>query len=322
MAEIYSEDPGSAQNGGDLGYFTRSQMVAPFSDAAFKASEGQVVGPVESRFGLHIIKVEDKRIQDGERQVKARHILLKFEASSTTRDDMREIMTYVSEAAQEDSLSTVATGSCWSAETTPPFTRDGSIPGIGIETSINRFAFQSEVGQVSELITTQDAFYVLELAKVQNAHIQLLDNVRTRIVNSLKAEKRMQAAREHCEAGYEQLKQGASFDQVAAMDSLKVNQTKPFTLSGTIPGVGREPRFAGTAFALEEGDFSEPVKGSRGYYLLQLIEKDEFDEKAFNARKEELATRIARQRRNQIFAEWYENIKERATIKDYRDEIM
>ncbi|MCD6361675.1 MAG: tetratricopeptide repeat protein [Armatimonadetes bacterium] len=61
LAEEYSDDPGSASQGGDLGWFTRDRMVKPFADTAFSLKPGQVSDPVETRFGFHIIKVEDTR---------------------------------------------------------------------------------------------------------------------------------------------------------------------------------------------------------------------------------------------------------------------
>jgi peptidyl-prolyl cis-trans isomerase D len=57
LAKANSQDPGSAANGGDLGYFTRDTMVKPFADAAFSMKEGELSGVVESEFGLHIIKL-------------------------------------------------------------------------------------------------------------------------------------------------------------------------------------------------------------------------------------------------------------------------
>jgi peptidyl-prolyl cis-trans isomerase D len=57
LAKANSQDPGSAANGGDLGYFTRDTMVKPFADAAFSMKEGELSGIVESEFGLHIIKL-------------------------------------------------------------------------------------------------------------------------------------------------------------------------------------------------------------------------------------------------------------------------
>ncbi|MGE0311581.1 MAG: SurA N-terminal domain-containing protein [Lautropia sp.] len=57
VAKASSEDPGSASQGGDLGYFARDMMVAPFADAAFSMKEGETSGLVESEFGFHIIRV-------------------------------------------------------------------------------------------------------------------------------------------------------------------------------------------------------------------------------------------------------------------------
>jgi len=62
LAKEKSKDPGAAE-GGDLGYFTKDQMVPEFADAAFKLDKGQISDPVKTQFGWHIIKVEDKRIK-------------------------------------------------------------------------------------------------------------------------------------------------------------------------------------------------------------------------------------------------------------------
>ena len=70
-AKKYSKDTASATNGGELGWFTRTQMVPQFSDAAFNAKVGQIVGPVQSKYGWHLIDVEGKKLYNTFNAVKA-----------------------------------------------------------------------------------------------------------------------------------------------------------------------------------------------------------------------------------------------------------
>jgi peptidyl-prolyl cis-trans isomerase C len=63
VAKEVTEDPSGKANGGDLGYFSKEQMVPEFSDTAFKLEKGQISEPVKTQFGWHVIKVEDKRVK-------------------------------------------------------------------------------------------------------------------------------------------------------------------------------------------------------------------------------------------------------------------
>ncbi len=322
LAQIYSQDPGSAENGGDLGYFTRNQMVKPFADAAFSADVGDIVGPVQSQYGLHIIKVVDKRTENGEQQVKASHILLKFDPSNSTRDALRDEAEYVAEASKESDLRTIAQAESLNVQTTQPFTIEGFIPGLGMERRVNRWAFRSKVGDVSDALLLDRGYFVAQLAEINEEHIQPLEEVRSQIVSTLNSENRMKAAQAAAQAAYDKLTAGTPIDEVAAADSLELKQTEEFTANANIPGVGREPRFAGTALRLDVGDISEPIEGTRGYYVLQVLDKTSFDPDAFAQQKESIKSQLAVRQRNQMFALWYTKLKDEADIKDYRDEYF
>ncbi len=322
LAELYSKDPGSAKNGGDLGYFKKGSMVKPFEDAAFAASPGEVVGPVQTQFGLHIIKVEDKKQEKGELEVKARHVLLKFEPSAATREALRDEANYIAEAAKESNLTTIAKAEGVAVQQSPLFASEDVIPGIGMERRINRYVFRSEKGKVSDVFYLDKGFVVFSVAEIVAEHTKPLTEVRAQIISSLKNQKRLELAKARCQSAYEKLKAGATIEEVAGQDSLTIQQTDFFTMSGYVQNVGREPRFVGAAFGLEIGQVAPPVESTRGYYLLQLVDKTPFNEQEFTQQKESLKRQVLQNRQQAMFGLWYQALKAKADIKDYRSDYL
>lgn len=85
LAREISDDPGSKENGGDLGYFTALQLVYPFENVAYNTKTGEVSGIFRTQFGYHIIKVLDKRPNKGD--IKVRHIQLRVGQNPTATEE-------------------------------------------------------------------------------------------------------------------------------------------------------------------------------------------------------------------------------------------
>ncbi len=90
LAKEYSEDPSTANRGGDLGWFGRGKMVKEFEDAAFSLKKGEISGIVETSYGYHIIKVLDRRGTGDKEEVRAAHILIRRMSFNKWLEEERE----------------------------------------------------------------------------------------------------------------------------------------------------------------------------------------------------------------------------------------
>lgn len=323
LAKDYSDDEVSSAKGGDLDYFKRGTMVKPFEEAAFNAKIGEIVGPVRSNFGFHIIKITAKKKEKGQPMVRASHILLKYVASPQTRDAALDSADYLAVTAKENGWEKTLEAEHLVAQSSPFFQRgSGFIPGLGIERSVARFVFKNGKGDISDPILSEKGYVVVRIADIEKERTKTLDEVRPLIENELKLEHRKNLAGEFARKIKADIDNGATLEAVAANDSLELKKSAAFTRSSGVPEIGQEPEFIGTAFALEPGQVSEPVRGVRGYYLIKLMSKSEFDKEDFNAKKTALRNELARKKEQMAYAEWYAALKEKSKIRDYRSQYF
>jgi peptidylprolyl isomerase/peptidyl-prolyl cis-trans isomerase D len=321
-----SDDEGSRDKGGDLGFFGRGDMVKPFEEAAFSAKVGEVVGPVETQHGLHIIQTLARKTEDGETSVHARHILLKYKTSPETYDDLNDRAKYFYDEAsnsQSKYFTEIAEQEGLALKESPLFQKGGFVPGIGMAARINLFAFQEKLNWVSPPMSSGDNIIVFRISEIQKSHIRPLEEVESTIRNSIQREKQKNKAGDNCGQVWQKIDGGMAFEQAASEDSLEIQETGLIQLQSYVSGIGRDAGFSGTAFKLEVGDVSGPVEGTRGYYLIKVIDRTEVDEETMNSDEiESIKQELYRSKQQQMFAAWYNDLKEKAQIEDYRDQFF
>jgi len=320
---LESDDVGTREMGGDLGFFGRGAMVKPFEDAAFSASVGDLVGPIETQHGLHIIEVLARKIESGETKVQARHILIKYEMSPETYDSMLDRADYlynITSETGEKHFTELAEQEGLTVQESPLFQEGGFIPGIGMASRVNFYVFNENLNWLSQPMGAGENIIVFQISEIQKAYYKPVDEVESTIQSSLEREKQKVKAGEICHQFRNKISGGMNFEQVAAQDSLEIFETGLIHLQAYISRVGRDARFSGAAFRLKAGDVSEPVEGSRGYYLIKVIERSDMNEDLFQSEKESEKQRLFQQKQQTMIMAWLNQLKEKADIEDFRNQ--
>lgn len=323
LADAESADPSAATNHGDLGYFERKDMVTEFSEAAFAAKPDEIVGPVKTQFGLHIIKVIDKKTENGVEKVHAAHILLNFEPSYNTTDQAQQKSELFAQTAAEEGFTIAADKIGIDIKQTTAFSNNkiGQIPGLGKMESALMWAFNSEKDAISDVYYMPQGYYIFQLSNIIPAGYRPFEEVKEICKNRIKLEKLKDLAKGYAEKIKPQVEQNSNFQQIVEMDAenvINADTTGYFPMNIFVPKIGRAPAVAAAAFNLPLNQTSAMLETERGYYFIRVTGRTEFNEEDYAKQRETIRNRILQQKARTIYTQWFDKLKEQANIKDYR----
>ncbi|HKJ67067.1 MAG TPA: peptidyl-prolyl cis-trans isomerase, partial [bacterium] len=323
LAREYSDGP-SASEGGDLGWFGRGQMVPAFEEAAFDTPTGEVAGPVLSQFGYHVIHVRNRRTRDGEEQILASHILINIEVSPATIDNLNSQANLFLFDAQDYSFQSSADTHNVTIRETQPFGRDASfIPGLDPAGEATDFAFSNPVGTISDVIDVESGYYIFRLQNIREPYVRDLESVRSQISRQLITEKKRDLAFQQAQELRASLSDSSDLQQLTATGSLLTySAPDPFTIAGTIPGVGQVPEFKGAVKALDVGQTSPAVKSDQGAYIIRLKDKTAFNQERYKQQRAQIRQRLLTRKQNRFMTRWLESLRTEANIVDNRDAFL
>jgi len=238
VAKEVSQDPGSAAQGGDLGFFEKGVMDDAFDKAVFSMQEGGVSEPVRSSFGFHIIKLTGIRPEQGKAFADIRKELETSYLKSEAERLFYEYAERLSDLAYEDpdSLQPAADALGMETKQSDWFDRNGG-SGIFASTKLVGAAFSDDVlveGHNSEAIEVgPEQMVVLRVTEHEEAAIRPLDKVRDEIVSLLKREKAEQQAQAQADKLLTEARDGRGLQQIAKAEGQQLTQKS---------GVGRDDK--------------------------------------------------------------------------------
>ncbi len=317
LARKHSQDP-NASKGGDLGYFERGKMVKPFEELAFTLKPGEIGGPVRTRFGWHIIKVDDikdaaiKTLPDVRDQIVA---TLKKDIS---RDVAHErALSLMDQMPYNIDLAAYAAQHGLTANETDYFPKDGTIPGLGEDERLKRSIASLDKEEVSEVIEHKDKFYIIQVVDIKSSYIPKVSEVSDQLQKDFIDHQSLVVAKKEAESYFEELKGGATWSELAKKKNLKTDETGLFSRAETIPKIGYAPSLFEAVFSLSsQKRYPDQVfEVNKKVYVIRWLDEKGIDIEDFDKEKKAFKQALLITKERRISNVWLQSIKDEAEIR-------
>ena len=311
--------PGVGTGSGDLGWFTRGLMPESFSDVAFAATVGEITEPVRTPFGYHLIEVQDQT----EDSVQARHIVIPFVRTEESELALYTLADSLEALGESRTIADAALTLTLAVETAYLSTEFAFVAGAGQVGEGADWAFEEAlVGDVSPVLETRQAFYMLELVARREAGAISLADATGSIEQTVRAAKKVEKAKDEGEEIVAQVRAGADLADIAEQKSLEIQMAGPYARVDFVPGIGRLNAAVGAGFGLNIGDVSGAVAANNNVFIIELNEYFAPDSTVFEAERLLLRDEMLGLAQQTRLQEWIQGLRDVARIIDKRDEVL
>ncbi len=261
-----NSDGPSAPNGGDLGYFQQGSLAKEFNAFIFGNPVGSI-DLVETDFGFHIIRVDDK--QD---VVQIATLSRAIEPSEETTNTLFTDATKfeMETTASESSFGELAKKSDYAVMPVNKIKAlDENLPGLGLQRSVVQWAFNSEteLGDIKRF-NINNGYAVVQLTGIYNEGLMSVEDASSTVLPKIRKERKA--------AQIIAANKGKSIDALAKDNNVSVSTASALSVkSPTLPGAGNEPAVVGTAFTMNAGETSGLIEGQTGIYMVTVTKKEE-----------------------------------------------
>jgi peptidyl-prolyl cis-trans isomerase D len=323
LAKRYSEDEGSAPNGGDLDYFGRGRMVPQFDTVVFAMEAGQISEIVKTDFGFHIIKLVDKKPGTTRTLDEARPQLveqLSIERAQTQATDLAESL--APRMTKASDLDAVAKAQGLTVQESGFFARDEPVLGLGASPDLGMRTFEMSQGDITGPIQTGRGFVFATLVARQDAYVPKVDEVKDRVRDEVIRDKAREFGRKKATEIAAKLRGAADFENTVKAAGFQAETTELITRDSPIPELGMAPEVTEAAFKLPTGAVSDPITTDMGTAVIKVLEKQEVTESELTSNKERFREEVLTDRRNRFFSAYMAKAKQKMKIEVNREALQ
>src|SRR6266568_115077 len=310
LAKKFSEDTGSAKEGGSLGLIGKGRTVPEFEKAAFSLPKGATSDLVQSSYGFHIIHVDDK--QDAHLksldEVKAQiePLIKQQKAGQAVQTAASQLLSQ----ARSSSLEKAAAAKGLQVVTTDFVTRNNLLPGIGTDSQFTTAAFGQNANALPDLVQLHQGFAIYEVMAVKPPSTPTFEETRSRVEQEFKNERAAQLLSQKTQELSDRAK--ADHDLKKAAKELGAElKTSDFVLpDGQVPDLGSMSGAASVAFTLKPGDISGPIDSGNTGAVLSVTDRQAPTDQDYAAKKDRIRDSLLQNKQGEVFGLFLGNLRE------------
>jgi|HubBroStandDraft_1064217.scaffolds.fasta_scaffold01028_2 peptidyl-prolyl cis-trans isomerase D len=302
VAKKYSEDPGSANVGGSLGWIGKGQMAAEFEKAAFSLPKGQISDVVKSLDGFHIVRVDDKQeahvksIDEVKSQIEP---ILKHQKGQQAAQKKAEALL---KDARAEGLDAAAAAQGVPVINSDFFARKDMLPGLGPATQFMDAVFSEAEKSPPDVAPASQGTVVFQLLAIKPASTPTFEEIRSKVEEEFKNERSSTLLSQKIQELSDRAK--AEHDLKRAAKELGATvKTSDFVLpDGQVPDVGSMAGQASVAFTMKPGEISGPINGGGGSAVVLAVLEDQTPTDAdFAAKRDQIRDQLLLQKQQERF---------------------
>ena len=311
LAKKYSDDPGSAKNGGSYGWIGKGRMVPEFEKAAFSLPKGGTSDLVQTSYGFHIIHVDDKQdshvkpLDEVKSQIEP--LLKQQKASQASQQETEQLL---SDARNTGSLEKAAAKKGLQVITTDFVDSKALLPGIGSDPQFMSTAFAQEQNAPPDQAKLHQGYAIYQVTAIKPPSTPTFDEIRGRVEQEFKNERATQLLSQKTQELSDRAKSAHDLKK-AAKELGAAYKTSDFVPpDGQVPDIGSMSGSAAVAFTLKPGEISGPVNTGTTGAVLAVKERQAPAEQDYVAKKDQIRDSALQQQQAEIFNLFLGNLRE------------
>jgi peptidyl-prolyl cis-trans isomerase D len=310
LAKKYSDDPGSAKQGGELGWIGRGRTVPEFEKAAFSLGKGQISDLVKSSYGFHIIRTEDKHdahlktLDEVKDQIEP---LIRQQKASRMLENAGNALL---DQARSQGLEKAAAAKGLNVVTTDFVSRTDVLPGIGSSPQFMDAVFSEREKAPPDMAQLGQGAVVFQLLAIRPPATPTFEEIRSKVENEFKNERASILLNQKTQELSDRAKTGHDLKK-AAKELGAAIKTSDFVLpDGQVPDIGSMTGQAAVAFSLKPGEISGPITSGANGVVLSSLEKQEPTDQDFAAKKDQIRDGLLRNKQQDLFGMFLSNLRQ------------